>query len=236
MQRRIAFLLLAAALAPAAAWAQARLVSVTGTVSLRRAGRDLGPQKVQATVRPGDEIATGENSEALVQAPDGSTVRVYPDSRVVLQERTPNLSDWLHLFLGSVKVHVQRLSGRPNPQSMTTPTAVIAVRGTTFDVFVDEMDATMVHVDEGLVSVASREMPNADVLVHPGQRTWVRRGMAPTPVAAAGRSAGNVRAGNKAAEKSMDKGFRGNSKPGRGPDAIPGRALGRKLSLPGPAR
>ena len=142
-------------------------------------------------------------------------------------------SDWLHLFLGSVKVHVQRLSGRPNPQSMTTPTAVIAVRGTTFDVFVDEMDATLVQVDEGLVSVASRELPGRDVLLRPGQRAWVRRGMEPAPMAA-GRAPGSLKAEHQAAETAMDK--RSNAKPGRGPDVTPGRALGRKLPLPGPAR
>lgn len=147
---------------------------MSGAISLKRAGRDLGRVAVESTVRPGDEIATGENAEAVIQNPDGSTVRVFPDSRILFQERTPSVTEWLHLFFGSVKVHIEKLSGRPNPHSMTTPTAVIAVRGTTFDVLVDDTDATMVSVDEGLVSVAPRGNPQNQTLVRPGQRTWVR--------------------------------------------------------------
>jgi hypothetical protein len=170
---RIALAFLAAALS---AYGQARVVSASGAISLKRAGRDLGRVALQSTVRPGDEITTGENAEAVIQESDGSTVRVFPDSRVVFQERTPSVAEWLHLFFGSVKVHIEKFSGRPNPHSMTTPTAVIAVRGTTFDVLVDDTDATMVSVDEGLVSVAAREAPHNQVLVRPGQRTWVRAG------------------------------------------------------------
>lgn len=218
-----------------ALFGQARVVSATGVVSLKRAGRDLGVLQVQAAVQPGDEIATGENSEALVQSPDGSTVRIYPDSRVVIQEQAASLREWLHLFLGSVKVHVQRVSGRPNPRGMTTPTAIIAVRGTTFDVFVDDMDATMVQVDEGLVSVVSRAVPGQEVLLRPGQRTWVRQGAAPM-VAAEGRAFGQAQGQGQAkgkAKQTLAKALKAGPKPGRSMNVPPGRALGRQA---GPAR
>lgn len=121
-------------------------------------------------------MVTGENSEALIRRADGSTVHIYPDSRVVYNEQSPDISEFLHLFFGSIKVHIERLSGRPNPQKLTTPTAVIAVRGTTFSVFVDDTDATLVAVDEGLVAVASVSAPGDEVLLGPGQRIWVRPG------------------------------------------------------------
>jgi ferric-dicitrate binding protein FerR (iron transport regulator) len=122
----------------------------------------------------GDELVTDAQSEAAIQTTDGSTVHVYPDSRVIFTDPSFGLTDFLHLIFGSIKVHIEKLSGRPNPHSMTTPTAVIAVRGTTFSVFVDDTDATLVAVDEGLVAVSNRADRANEVLLRPGQRTWVR--------------------------------------------------------------
>jgi len=158
---------------------QARVISLSGTLSVTRLRQPAQALKVNDTVTPGDELMTGENSEAVIRAADGSTVRIYPDSRVVYSEQSPDISEFLHLFFGSIKVHIERLSGRPNPQKLTTPTAVIAVRGTTFSVLVDDTDATLVAVDEGLVAVASISAPGDEVLLGPGQRTWVRRGQRP---------------------------------------------------------
>jgi hypothetical protein len=98
---------------------------------------------------------------------------------VIFNERSADVRELLHLFLGSIKVHIERLSGRPNPHKLTTPTAVIAVRGTTFSVFVDETDATLVAVDEGLVGVANVQSPDLEVLLKAGQRSWVRPGQPP---------------------------------------------------------
>ncbi len=158
---------------------QARVISLTGSLSVTRSRQPAQALRVNDPVAPGDEIVTGENSEALIRAADGSTVRIYPDSRVVYSEQSPDISEFLHLFFGSIKVHIERLSGRPNPQKLTTPTAVIAVRGTTFSVFVDDTDATLVAVGEGLVAVASVSAPSDEVLLGPGQRTWVRPGQRP---------------------------------------------------------
>ncbi len=158
---------------------QARLISVTGNLSVRRASMASRVLAVNETVGIGDELVTDAQSEAVIQAADGSTVHIYPDSRVIYSERSAGIGDFLHLFFGSIKVHIEKLSGRPNPHSMTTPTAVIAVRGTTFSVFVDDTDATLVAVDEGMVSVASRRSAADEVLLRPGQRTWVRADQRP---------------------------------------------------------
>ena len=158
---------------------QARLISVTGSLSVRRASMASRVIGVNETVGIGDELVTDAQSEAVIQAADGSTVHIYPDSRVIYNEHAAGIGDFLHLFFGSIKVHIEKLSGRPNPHSMTTPTAVIAVRGTTFSVFVDDTDATLVAVDEGLVSVANRRSAADEVLLRPGQRTWVRADQRP---------------------------------------------------------
>ncbi|MFZ5928181.1 MAG: FecR family protein [Acidobacteriota bacterium] len=182
--RRTLSLVLAALLASPlfAQWGStgpARVVSLTGTLTVRRSREAARPLQLQDAVMSGDELITGPNSEALIQASDGSTVRIFPDSRVIFNERSADIQEFLHLFLGSIKVHIERISGRPNPHKMTTPTAVIAVRGTTFSVFVDETDATLVAVDEGEVAVANVARPSEEVILRNGQRTWIQRGQPP---------------------------------------------------------
>lgn len=152
----------------------AQIISLTGELSVRRGRAPVQTLRLHEAVQPGDELITGQNSEALIRTSDGSTVRIFPDSHVIFSEHSLDIQEMLHLFLGSIKVHIEKLSGRPNPQKMTTPTAIIAVRGTTFSVFVDETDSTLVAVDEGIVAVANRRSPSEEVLLHGGQRVWVR--------------------------------------------------------------
>ncbi len=156
-----------------------RVISLTGVLTIRRAQQEARTLKVNDAVEIGDELTTGENSEATIRTGDGATVRIFPDSRVQFSRPPSDLQNFLHLFLGSVKVHIEKISGRPNPHKMTTPTAIIAVRGTTFSVFVDETSSTLVAVDEGIVSVANVQMPSREILLHRGQRTWVRPGQPP---------------------------------------------------------
>jgi ferric-dicitrate binding protein FerR (iron transport regulator) len=153
---------------------QGRVVSITGSLAVKHSNAAARVVSLNEAVAIGDELVTDAQSEATIQTTDGSTVHVYPDSRVIFTEPALGLTDFLHLIFGSIKVHIEKLSGRPNPHSMTTPTAVIAVRGTTFSVFVDDADATLVAVDEGLVAVSNRAERANEVLLRPGQRTWVR--------------------------------------------------------------
>lgn len=155
------------------------VVSLKGTLTARQPRADVRMLRLHDAVMPGDELATGENSEAVIRMSDGSTVRVFPDSRLIFNEQSADIREWLHLWLGSIKVHILKLTGRPNTQSMSTPSAVIAVRGTTFSVFVDEMTATLVAVDEGVVAVANSRWPDEEVLLAAGQRSWIRPGERP---------------------------------------------------------
>ncbi len=157
----------------------AQVLSLTGTLTLKGFRQDSRLLRLHDAVRSGDELVTGENSQAVLRTSDGSTVTIYPDSRVIFNERSADVRELLHLFLGSIKVHIEKLSGRPNPHKLTTPTAVIAVRGTTFSVFVDDTDSTLVAVDEGLVGVANIQTPDQEVLLQAGQRNWVRPGQPP---------------------------------------------------------
>ncbi len=156
----------------------ARITSVKGAVMVERAGGIRTAAKVNDAVSIGDELIAGPNSQAEIRTASGARVRIFPDSRVLLGPPAGGIGEFLHLFLGSVKVWVAKISGRPNPHSMTTPTAVIAVRGTTFSVFVDD-DGTLVAVDEGEVGVANIGLPGSEVILRRGERTRVRRDQPP---------------------------------------------------------
>jgi len=178
---RLAALLLAAvaAFGQPSGGGSARVVSLAGTLTLQRPREAPRALQVNAVVLPGDELITGENSYATIETPTGARVEIFPDSRVVYSEQSPDIQEFLHLFFGSIKVYIEKITGRPNPHKITTPTAVIAVRGTIFSVFVDDADSTLVAVDEGVVAVANRRFPQQEVILRAGERTWIHEGRPP---------------------------------------------------------
>jgi ferric-dicitrate binding protein FerR (iron transport regulator) len=132
----------------------AKLLVMEGQVSVLR---DNVPWalKVGDTVSPRQEIVTGPDGHALFEVNDGSTFQVFPNSRVIFRN-TYNWQELIDVFIGRIKVHIQRWGGQPNPARIHTPTAVIAVRGTTFDIVVDGDESTLVSVEEGQVAVRHR--------------------------------------------------------------------------------
>ena len=108
----------------------------------------------------GRVIVTGPDGWARFRVSDGSTFEVYPNSRVTFRNNGGNWRDLLDVWIGRIRVHIQRPNGEPNPNRVHTPTAVISVRGTTFDVSVnDDDETTFVAVEEGAVAVEHRLMP-----------------------------------------------------------------------------
>jgi len=122
-------------------------------------------------------ILTGEESYAVFQLSDGSRFEIFPNSRVIFRDNPGDWGDLLDLWLGRVKVYIQKLGGQPNPNRVFTPTAVISVRGTVFEVAVeDEDDTTLVAVDEGQVSVRHRLIGESnEKLVNAGEYLRVFR-------------------------------------------------------------
>jgi hypothetical protein len=157
----------------------AHVVSLTGTLTVQRARQAPQALRVAEAVLPGDELITGENSYATIQTGSGARVEVFPDSHIIFNEQSADVQEFLHLFFGSIKVYIERLTGRPNPHRMTSPTAVIAVRGTTFSVLVDDADSTLVAVDEGVVAVSNIRFPDREVLLQGGERSWIHEGSPP---------------------------------------------------------
>jgi hypothetical protein len=138
---------------PAPAEMAAKVIELTGQVSVLR-DTDEWALNVGDSVQVKQVIVSGPDGFARFKVSDGSTFEVYPNSTVTFRNNAGDWRDLLDVFVGRVKIHIQRWGGQPNPNRIHTPTAVISVRGTTFDVSVDpENESTLVAVEEGAVDV-----------------------------------------------------------------------------------
>jgi hypothetical protein len=145
----------------------AKALVINGDVSVLRDG---GPWALFEgnTVRPQQIVKTGQDGYARFQVSDGSTFEVFPNSQVIFRANPPSWKDLLDVVIGRVKVYIQHLPGVPNPNNVSSPTAVISVRGTVFEVSVEDQDGTtFVSVDEGLVAVRSKAPAGGEVLLQP---------------------------------------------------------------------
>ena len=104
-------------------------------------------------------IKTETDGWAKFQYSDGSTFEIFPKSTVVFQEHPADWEHLLNVWIGHVKVWIQHAPGRFNYKNVSTPTAVISVRGTIFSVEVQDEDTTVVSVEEGLVDVKNSTAP-----------------------------------------------------------------------------
>ena len=153
----------------------AKVVTLNGQVSVLR---DDSPWvlNVGDQVQPRQIIITGPDGFAVLQVSDGSTFEVFPNARVVFRENAGSWRDLLDVLLGRVKVHIQKLGGQPNYNRVRTPTAVISVRGTVFDVAVeDEDDTTLISVEEGQVAVQHLLKPGPERILNEGESIRVFR-------------------------------------------------------------
>ena len=148
----------------------ATVVTLVGDVSVLK---DSYPWilNVGDTVKVRQVIISGPESYAVFRLSDGSQFQVFPNSRVTFRNNPSDWRDLLDVWLGKVKVYIQKLGDQPNPHRIFTPTAVISVRGTVFEVAVeDEADTTLVAVDEGQVSVRHRLIGESnEKILNPGE-------------------------------------------------------------------
>src|ERR1035438_8269382 len=134
-------------------------------------------------------IKTGPDGYAKFQVSGGSTFEVFPNSEVTFR-KTYGIGDLLNVWMGKVKVYIQHLNGLPNPNNVTTPTALISVRGTIFDVDVQDLEGTtFVTLDEGLVDVRHLQVASRVVRLNPGESIQVLPNL---PLAALPRDKGVV--------------------------------------------
>ncbi len=144
----------------------AKLVAMTGQVSVLRDGEPWALH-VNDSVQPMQVIVTGDHGSGMFKVADGSTFEVFPNSKVYFRANRGNWDDLLELILGKIKVQIEHLGGVPNGNKVHTPTAVISVRGTTFDVEYDpDKEYTTVTDEDGSVEVARATRLNDKKILH----------------------------------------------------------------------
>jgi hypothetical protein len=147
----------------------AKVLTLSGQVSVLK---DFQPWALSAgdSIQVTQRIVTGADGHALLQVSDGSTIEVYPNSTFVFRQNPGNWRDLIDVFLGKVRVHIEHLGTAPNPNRVITPVAVISVRGTTFDVTVnDDDEATIVEVEDGTVEVRHNLLGGNAAIVNAGE-------------------------------------------------------------------
>lgn len=140
----------------------AKVVSLSGSVSVLKDNQPWA-LSVGDSIQVKQVIVSGPDGHALFQVSDGSTFEVFPNSYVTFRKNPGSWRDLIDVMVGRVRVHIQRWGSQPNPNKIYTPTAVISVRGTTFEVVVDEEDEfTIVQVEEGQVAVQHALLPRGN--------------------------------------------------------------------------
>jgi hypothetical protein len=202
----------------------ARVLAIEGQVEIRRQPSDQALArkiafKIDDELRAGDTIITGRRGRLALGLSDGSQAVIAPDTTVVIKDLGQSPRALFNVIRGKTRIHIEKLGGQPNPYRVNTPTAVIAVRGTIFDILV-EGNQTQVFLHEGAVAVTNTATPDRPVFLSAGQMTRVfsrRLPNAPSPFKT-GRNNKLFRFGNVIRIDENDRGSRRVAVNGSKPD------------------
>lgn len=118
----------------------------------------------------GDRIKAGQDGWARLGLVDGSTIEIEAETDLEILNFKGGIRELFKLWIGKVRLKIRKITGAPNPYEMHTPIATIGVRGTEFDIEVDQNTVTTVRVQEGLVAVKNIQVDGDEVLVPGGQQ------------------------------------------------------------------
>jgi hypothetical protein len=181
----IIVIVLGASAAQAQVLVSAKILSSEGRVEIRR----LSPGQPTMTrikyhvndeLNAGDIVKTHAGGRLVLGLTDGSQAVISENTTVEIENVSRSPRTIFNVLRGKTRVKIEKVGGRPNPYRVNTPTAVIAVRGTLFDVIVKEKETT-VFVHEGEVVVSNLLRPDQKVVLIGGQKTRVRQDQAPEP-------------------------------------------------------
>jgi hypothetical protein len=172
---RAGLMAIALVLGSAAASAQtaeivASLERIAGRVLVKEVttGREVSG-RTGLLLRSGDTVTTEEKSHATIRFRDGSEIRLFPQTTFLIQgakesqtsERSFKFN--FRMKLGALWAH---MVPQPQPASLTTPTATIGIKGTTFRVS-ERDDKASVALNEGVIEVKNER---STVDLNAGQR------------------------------------------------------------------
>ncbi|MCK5379757.1 MAG: FecR domain-containing protein [Acidobacteria bacterium] len=142
-------------------------------------------------VRSGAVLRTGWWASAELSCPTrGAHFKLEPSTRVRLTDDVPGVL--LDLQKGNVRAWFDALgSESPSERLVTTPSAVLAVRGTEYGVSVNKEGDTTIAVFHGVVEVRDLARHRERVMVQAGMFCTVPRGEGPTSPTAHGITAGD---------------------------------------------
>ncbi len=166
------------------------------------------PAEAGLIARSGDRVQTGWFSYALIASEQHrAKFEIFSSTEVQLAGGEPGVI--LSLERGHLHAIFDKITGS-EPRIVKTPGALLAVRGTQYDVNVDNSGQTTLDVTEGVVEVRSalREQP---LFVRAGESCTYGAQMPPVMRPNAGRGL-------------MDPGYRGRDEGGRGEGTQRGEA------------
>lgn len=158
--------------------ASASVAEIKGKVQIELPGKAPSNPSLGEAL-PAETAITTANGSILLRLEDGSEILVHSNTHVVLKQPAPTALQRLQLLLGKIKAEIQKRTGGSPPFQIGTPSAVITVRGTRFEVRVDKHKATRVDVEEGAVEMESLKGIGKPVQVKAGFSSSVKEDSAP---------------------------------------------------------
>lgn len=133
---------------------KAQLIIESGIVQVKHTGESWTAAEDGMDLYESDSIKTGDNSTASIILFKSSIIRLDSNTEVTLKEiiKAEETSVKIKQDAGRIWNTVSKVSGIDN-YDVETPTAVASVRGTSFDIDVDEEGITIVKVIKGIVNV-----------------------------------------------------------------------------------
>ena len=169
----------------------------------------------------GDALRTGSRSSTELAVPERGAL-FYVESKTTFRLAHGRPGVLLELERGRLRgVFEPAEEGDDRERLVTTPSAVLAVRGTEYGVEVEKDGDTSVMVFEGTVEVRDTKGVGKAVQVHAGESTRIRRGRAAAAPQSHGLSRGD-----------WDRG-RGMNSPSTGSMGSPQQPMGGQGNMPG---
>ena len=151
-----------------APFAGATVSDFKGRISIQLPGHGFSAPSRGLVLPAETVVSTEDGGRMLLRLSDGSDLLVRSNTRLVLKQPETGTWRYLQLLVGRVRAEIQkRLGGAPGFQ-IGTPSAVISVRGTSFDVEVNGTGITEVDVHEGVVQLDSAKGLGESVMVRAG--------------------------------------------------------------------
>ncbi|MEA2325357.1 MAG: hypothetical protein QOE68_316 [Thermoanaerobaculia bacterium] len=148
-----------------------RFDDVRRTVTLKTAKQE-SPAAKGSHAQSGDRVHTGWFSYALIAAePQRAKFEIFSSTDIQLAGGTPGVI--LSVERGRIHAMFDKITGS-EPRIVQTPGALLAVRGTQYNVEVDAAGKTTVDVFEGTVEIRSPFRPEP-LLVHAGESSIFTR-------------------------------------------------------------